>query len=80
MCSQAQLIFERLKEDVGKMAKNEELKASNGWFSQPNRALKNKAKASLPVIQKSNCKACVTTSVFEDSLGYQFIPEVRYYY
>ncbi|XP_023243487.1 tigger transposable element-derived protein 1-like [Centruroides sculpturatus] len=34
VCSQAKLIFERLKEDAGEVAKDEEFKASNGWFNR----------------------------------------------
>ncbi|XP_023232705.1 tigger transposable element-derived protein 1-like [Centruroides sculpturatus] len=183
VCSQAKLIFERLKEDAGEVAKDEEFKASNGWFnrfkshcnwhsiaesgeaasadkeavsyypekfkamideggytsqtifnvdetglfwkkipkrtfiareektfpgfkaskdrltvmvganaagdcklkpllvyrSENPRALKNKSKADLPVIWKSNRKAWVTASLFEDWFGHNFIPEVECY-
>ncbi|XP_023210893.1 tigger transposable element-derived protein 1-like, partial [Centruroides sculpturatus] len=174
VCSQAKLIFERLKEDAGEVAKDEEFKASNGWFnrfksrcnwhsiagsgeaasadkeaasyypekfkamideggctsqtifnidetglfwkkmpkrtfiaheertfsgfkaakdragycklkpllvyrSENPRALKNKSKAGLPVIWKSNRKAWVTAFLFEDWFGHHFIPEVERY-
>ncbi|XP_066566163.1 protein UXT isoform X1 [Amia ocellicauda] len=49
------------------------------YRSENPQALKNKSKSGLPVIWKSNSKACVTASVFEDWFGHHFIPEVERY-
>ena len=49
------------------------------YRSENPRALKNKSKAGLPVIWKSNAKAWVTASLFEDWFGHHFIPEVERY-
>lgn len=49
------------------------------YRSENPRALKNKSKAGLPVIWKSNRKAWVTASLFEDWFGHHFIPEVERY-
>lgn len=43
------------------------------------KALHGKAKGGLPVIWKSNPKACMTASIFEDWFGNFFIPEVERY-
>lgn len=49
------------------------------YRSENPRALKNKSKSSLPVIWKSNRKAWVTASLFEDWFGNHFIPEAERY-
>lgn len=49
------------------------------YRSENPRAFKNKSKAGLPVIWKSNAKAWVTASLFEDWFGHHFIPEVERY-
>lgn len=43
------------------------------------KALQNKSKGGLPVIWKSNSRACMTASLFEDWIGHYFIPEVERY-
>ena len=49
------------------------------YTSENPRALKNIAKASLPVVWKSNNKAWVTQAIFQEWFYNQFIPEVEKY-
>lgn len=49
------------------------------YHSENPRALKNIAKESLPVIWKSNAKAWVTQSIFQDWFSHSFVPEVKNY-
>ncbi|XP_045101357.1 tigger transposable element-derived protein 1-like [Portunus trituberculatus] len=49
------------------------------YTSENPRALKNIAKASLPVVWKSNSKAWVTQAIFQEWFYNQFIPEVEKY-
>ena len=49
------------------------------YYSENPRALKNIAKGSLLVLWKSNPKACVTQTVFQDWFFHHFIPEVEKY-
>ncbi|XP_071057392.1 tigger transposable element-derived protein 1-like [Onthophagus taurus] len=49
------------------------------YRSENPRALKNKYKSGLPVIWKSNQKAWVTASLFEDWFRNHFVPEVERY-
>ncbi|XP_066445492.1 tigger transposable element-derived protein 1-like [Eleutherodactylus coqui] len=48
-------------------------------YAENPRALKNIAKASLPVVWKSNQKAWVTLAMFQDWFYHHFIPEVERY-
>ncbi len=48
-------------------------------FTKNSRALKGLVKTTLPVIWKSNKKAWVTSSLFEDWFSHQFLPEVKKY-
>ncbi|XP_066428508.1 tigger transposable element-derived protein 1-like [Eleutherodactylus coqui] len=50
------------------------------YHAENPRALKNIAKASLPVVWKSNRKAWVTLAMFQDWFYHQFIPEVEQYF
>lgn len=63
----------------GNAASDCKLKPLLIYRSENPRALKNKSKAGLPVIWRSNAKARVTASVFEDRFGYHFIPEAESY-
>ncbi|XP_023242991.1 tigger transposable element-derived protein 1-like [Centruroides sculpturatus] len=47
------------------------------YCSENPRTLKNKSKSDLPVIWKSNRKAWVAASLFEDWFGHHLIPEVE---
>ncbi|XP_066445361.1 tigger transposable element-derived protein 1-like [Eleutherodactylus coqui] len=49
------------------------------YHAENPRALKNIAKASLPVVWKSNRKAWVTLAMFQDWFYHHFIPEVERY-
>ncbi|XP_045117649.1 tigger transposable element-derived protein 1-like [Portunus trituberculatus] len=49
------------------------------YTSENPRALKNIAKASLPVVWKSNSKAWITQAIFQEWFYNQFIPEVEKY-
>ena len=49
------------------------------YLSENPRALKNIAKASLPIVWKSNPKAWVTQAIFQEWFYNHFIPEVEKY-
>ena len=49
------------------------------YHSENPRALKNKAKGSLPIVWKSKPKAWVTQAIFQDQFFHHFIPEVEKY-
>ncbi|XP_067134805.1 tigger transposable element-derived protein 1-like [Centruroides vittatus] len=71
---------ERLTVMVGANAAGDcKLKPLLVYRSENPKAFKNISKAGLPVIWKSNCKAWVTASLFEDWFGYHFISEVERY-
>lgn len=49
------------------------------YHSQNPRALKNIAKGSLSVVQKSNSKAWVTQAIFQDCFFHHFITKIEKY-
>jgi hypothetical protein len=47
------------------------------YYSENPKPLKRKAKDMLPVIPKSNSKAWVTGTIFQDFFSLQFVPALK---
>jgi hypothetical protein len=71
---------DRLKVLIGGSATSDfKLKHMLVCHSKNPRALKDKAKGMLPVITKSNSKACVVGTILQNWFSLYFVPAVRIY-